>query len=153
LSEEDLSEKKRGAFLDAILLQYLRDLSEYGTQLKQELMKVKTDENGFAKLTDIRDTIVKCDERKTEDDILMYLTRGAHLTSVTDLKMYMDCGEEVEINEFVRNLQHKLVRASKYYVMNSLVGSGGDQQEDSNDGGGTFLTDGGDFSSAQPSLA
>ena len=147
--------QNRGVFLGAIMLQYVNDLSSYSNKLKTELAKVEKDENGFAKLSDIKDVIRRCDSKKSEDDLFLDLTRGAHLNSVADVKWYMSLGEEVEINEFIKNLTHKLLRASKYYVMSSMSNSaneaGGDGDEHA--GGSTFMTDGGDWSTAQPSLA
>ncbi len=140
---EDRSEENQAIFLGEIMLQYLRDLSAYSSDLKAELMKVKADENGFAKLSDIKGVIVAFDAMKTEDDVHMYLTRGAHLNSVADAKWYMELGEEVEISEFVRNLTNKLVRASKYYFMSSMAPGFGDNGDDEVGGGagGTFLTE------------
>ena len=147
--------QNRGVFLGAIMLQYVNDLSSYSNKLKTELAKVEKDENGFAKLSDIKDVIRRCDSKKSEDDLFLDLTRGAHINSVADVKWYMSLGEEVEINEFIKNLTHKLLRASKYYVMSSMSNSaneaGGDGDEHA--GGSTFMTDGGDWSTAQPSLA
>ena len=54
-------------------LQYLKDLSAYNSDLKGALMKVAADENGFAKLSDIKDIIVKFDAMKSEDDVHMYV--------------------------------------------------------------------------------
>ena len=129
----------RGAFLDAVKRQYLQDVASYSGRLKAELAKVEQDDNGFAKLGDIKRIISSFDERKTLDDVYMYLARGAHLNSVADVKFYEDLGEEVEISEFVRNLSSKLVRPSEYYVM----GAGGGAGDDSggSGGGGTFMTE------------
>ncbi|QDZ24416.1 hypothetical protein HOP50_13g69540 [Chloropicon primus] len=131
----------RGQFLDTLLLQYLGDIAKYSNTLKSSLMQVKADENGFAKLADLKDVIANFDARKTEDDVYMYLARGAHLNSVEDVKFYMELGEEVEVSEFIRNLSSKLIRPSKYYVMSSQGGEKDNGDGGFGSGGSTFMTD------------
>ena len=61
----DGEEDGTGAFLDAVKRQYLQDVASYSGRLKAELAKVEQDDNGSAKLGDIKRIISSFDERKT----------------------------------------------------------------------------------------
>ena len=157
-SEIDFStlfdDEEGGPFLQAVLTQYIEESLEYTSALSAKLLAIEEkDENGFTSLVKIRDILATYDPERSEDDLYLYITRGARLASIADAKLFVSLNEEVEITDFVKNLMRGLVRHSNLYKVSEYKPREREDAAGGGAGGGSFLTDMGDFSTAQPNLA